>query len=307
MRMLQSDYPRPLDLLAISAGGHVAFACTSFGLRGDVEVWDLATGTIRHARPGGRHGVRSFAFTPDGRWLLIGADRADLLELETGQVRPGPELELYHPDLALSASGDRLVATTSLNQTGAVESWHVTASPAFTRTWAEGPHEFVWYGSPAVGADGERVAVSAHVGYDRPTETIEIRRATSRKIVREIPLDPADPVQQLAFTADGTKLLARFRGRTVRAFDAETGEPAGELVHKGRPFVTGLAVHPGGKVIATSRTDGTAWFWDPVTFRELRSFDWRLGKLMSVAFGPGGSLAAAGTERGQVVVWDVDV
>jgi len=46
---------------------------------------------------------------------------------------------------------------------------------------------------------------------------------------------------------------------------------------------------------------------DPATLREVRAFDWKLGKLVSAAFGPDGSLAAGGTEDGQVVVWDVDL
>ena len=46
------------------------------------------------------------------------------------------------------------------------------------------------------------------------------------------------------------------------------------------------------------------------TIRELvelvRTLDWKLGKLVSVAFAPDGSIGAAGTEDGKIVVWDVD-
>ena len=121
-----------------------------------------------------------------------------------------------------------------------------------------------------------------------------------------IALDPADPVRQLAFTADGSKLLVRTDSRTVQTFDATTGAPAGELVHKGRPYVTGIAVHPRGPV-AYARTDGTVTFWDVSKREQLRTLDWKAGKLVSVAFSPDGALAAAGTEDGKVVVWDVDL
>jgi WD40 repeat protein len=113
-------------------------------------------------------------------------------------------------------------------------------------------------------------------------------------------------VQQLAFTADGSKLLARTESRTVQLFDAATGAPAGELVHPGRPYVTAMAVHPRGPV-ACARTNGTVTFWDADKREQLRTLDWKAGRLVSVAFSPDGALAAAGTEDGKIVVWDVDV
>jgi WD40 repeat protein len=307
MRVLQSRHPRPLDLLAIGAGGHIAAACSQFDVRADVELWDLSPGVSQPAYPTDGYDFWSLVFTPSGTHLLIGSDRLKVLTLATGEVGPVPGLELNYPEVALSADGRLLVACTRMNQAGAVGAWAVGAEPEFVRVWANGPHEFIWFHSPSVSPDGTRVAVGVNAGYDRARAVIDVRRAADGDILHEIALDPTDPTEQLAFTADGSKLLARFLGRTVRAFDAQTGEPAGELVHKGRPFVTGLAVHPGGRAIATTRTDGTVWFWDPATLRQLRSFDWKLGKLVSVAFSPDGSLAAAGTERGQVVVWDVDV
>ena len=44
----------------------------------------------------------------------------------------------------------------------------------------------------------------------------------------------------------------------------------------------------------------------PETLRELKSFKWGIGKLHSVAFSPDGTLGAAGGDKGQVALWDVD-
>ena len=66
-----------------------------------------------------------------------------------------------------------------------------------------------------------------------------------------------------------------------------------------------MAVHPGGTV-ACSRNNGTVCLWDLENGELVRTLDWKLGKLVSVAFSPDGSVGAAGTEDGQVVVWDVD-
>lgn len=119
------------------------------------------------------------------------------------------------------------------------------------------------------------------------------------------PLDPASPVLQLAFTADGSKLVVLTDSRTVQLFNTTTGAAAGELVHPGRSYVTGIAVHPRGPV-ACARTNGTVTFWDADARQQLRTLDWKAGRLVSVAFSPDGALAAAGTEDGKMVVWDVD-
>src|SRR5262249_10925806 len=106
-------------------------------------------------------------------------------------------------------------------------------------------------------------------------------------------------------SADSSKLLARSASRSVKVFDVASGQPVGELVHPGRPYVTGMAVQPNGTV-ACSRTNGTVCFWNLEKRELVRTLDWKLGKLVSVAFSPDGTIGAAGTGSGQVVVWDVD-
>jgi WD40 repeat protein len=47
-------------------------------------------------------------------------------------------------------------------------------------------------------------------------------------------------------------------------------------------------------------------FFDAETGELLRKFQWKLGPLRCVAFSPDGTLAAAGSEDGKIVVWDMD-
>ena len=53
--------------------------------------------------------------------------------------------------------------------------------------------------------------------------------------------------------------------------------------------------------------DGQARYWDPVDLALVRSIKCQAGKLHSVAISPVGNLAAAGGDKGQVVLWDVEV
>jgi WD40 repeat protein len=70
---------------------------------------------------------------------------------------------------------------------------------------------------------------------------------------------------------------------------------------------TGLAFHPSGRFLATTSNDGTVKLYDTATWAVAGRFDWDIGRLRSVAFSPDGMLAAAGGDKGKVVVWDVDL
>jgi len=174
--------------------------------------------------------------------------------------------------------------------------------------WSEGTATggFYIFNCPAINPGCTRMAVAEHCSAgNRVRNTVQIRDAEKGTVLVSVQFDASDPLEQIVFSADGTKLLARSSGRIVKVFDAITGQPAGELVHPGRPYVSGMAVHPNGTV-ACSRNNGTVCFWDLEKRELVRTLDWKLGKLMSVAFSPDGTIGAAGTEDGQVVVWDVD-
>jgi WD40 repeat protein len=52
--------------------------------------------------------------------------------------------------------------------------------------------------------------------------------------------------------------------------------------------------------------DSTARLWDSATGAEKRSFDWGIGQVLVAAVSADGTLCAAGSKDGRIVVWDVD-
>lgn len=70
---------------------------------------------------------------------------------------------------------------------------------------------------------------------------------------------------------------------------------------------TGIAFHPSGRYLAATSNDETVKVFDTATWEVAHTFTWKIGKMKSVAFSPDGALAAAGSDKGQVVVWDVDL
>jgi WD40 repeat protein len=310
MRIIESKYQRPLNLLTIGSDGGIAAASSTFGAAGDIEVWGTTDGTRRcvHREPGVP--LQSLAFHPNGHTLFFSRhERVAVLDTTTGISR-GVRGTDHFPEVAVSPAGTRLLVSenqdTDLQTADGEITCHAIGSQFdLTQLWGIDSDSVPLF-HPTFNVDESRFAVTA-----RDTSGARVRNAvqlrdSAGKLLVTIPLDPASPVHQLAFTADGAKVLVRTDSNKVQLFDAATGSPAGELAHKGRPFVTAVAVHPRGPV-ACARTDGTVTFWDAEKRAQLRTLDWKAGRLVSVAFGPDGSLAAAGTEDGKIVVWDVDL
>jgi WD40 repeat protein len=85
------------------------------------------------------------------------------------------------------------------------------------------------------------------------------------------------------------------------------GEKLKEVRPGGRKTIRDLAFHPSGKYLAIVGNDRTVRLLDVGSWKPVKQYAWKLGHLYAVAFSPDGTLAAAGGENGQVVVWDVDV
>jgi WD40 repeat protein len=304
VRIIQSATPRPLNLLAVGPNGLVAAASGTFGAPGDVEVWDVATGQLT-IRLGNDEWLTALALTADGCFVLL-SDSVCLrfIELSCGQSVSSTSFPNRNVRFAPSADAARFLVINSRETSGEVACYTMALGGDRRRLWFHA--EPLMFGLPAFAPSGCRVAVAAlDRNAARPNWSVQVRNADRGDVCATFRLDPASPAWQLAFTADGAKLLVRTDSNVVQVFDAATGAEAGALKHKGRPFVTGIAVHPRGPV-ACARTDGTVTLWDADAREQRRVLDWKAGRLVSVAFAPDGALAAAGTEDGKVIVWDVD-
>jgi WD40 repeat protein len=74
-----------------------------------------------------------------------------------------------------------------------------------------------------------------------------------------------------------------------------------------RKDFTAAAFHPSGGHLYAASNDGTVQVFDAATWERVGRFSWPLGKPKSVAVSADGTLAAAGGDAGDVVIWDVDV
>jgi WD40 repeat protein len=70
---------------------------------------------------------------------------------------------------------------------------------------------------------------------------------------------------------------------------------------------TGVAFHPSGDFLATASNDRAIRLWDVEGWKTIRTFEWKAGRMRSIAFAPDGLIAAAGGESGEFVLFDFDL
>lgn len=133
-----------------------------------------------------------------------------------------------------------------------------------------------------------------------------VRDTATGTATRSTPPLGRRPVQA-AVSSDG-RWVAGVHTKHLVAWRADDpGAPPVERKNDGRLHFTGLAFHPSGAYLATTSTDTTVRVYDTATWEVVRTYAWDVGRLRCVAFSPDGLLAAAGGEKGQIVVWDVDL
>lgn len=238
----------------------------------------------------GRHG-QAVVFTADGGRLLSGGQdsRIVLLDARTGETVG----ELLGHDKVVNALaiGEDASTVVSASSDRTVRVWDLTGqrNPAVL----EGHRDAVTALALVPGTDQ---AVSG--GYDGRLRRWDL---TDGRCVDE-QRSPLKRIAALAATSDmsGTsRTLESGQGPMVFVRDEQGGIVA-EL-DTGAPGVTGLAVAPGGAMVATAGYDGTVGLWSTDGFeriRELRADD----RVNALAFSREGQLLAAAV-AGRVMVW----
>jgi WD40 repeat protein len=262
-----------------------------------IRLFDLFDGSVR--RPY-KKGVADVCFYPDGEHVVIAARPKSLL--------------LYK------------WATDTVEVIADANVWSMIVAPdggLVTRGWS-GTSEGMAFDRWSLGADGkfvsERVGSLARFGH-----CLQLLRydGSRRVVVFHWPSTQDNRVAIL--TVPQFRELGSFEGgalpaavspvdnqivslgaRQLRAWDGPDWKACRTIVIPGRHELTGLAYHPSGKRLAVACNDGTVRVFDTTTREEVGKYVWKSGRLRSVTYSADGTLAAAGSDTGKVVVWDVD-
>jgi WD40 repeat protein len=309
--------------MSFGPGGRTLVA----GGSGGYDVWDLVSSTHTFLPTHNTKYLYGCIYDPLGRWVYVsdyvGGFR--LLPLGGGQTQrlPGSAYQHHVVDFDLTADGRRLVVSRGGAADNRLECWDSRPAGALVPAWSllngkpvdpDEPYLFNqanWFSNAvALSLDGKQVATAeSRPGQGRSgyRALLVVRDGATGQLITELgPAAISFLRGGLALAPDGRALFA-LGEQALERWDVAAGRRTGQLPAPGRAYFRGLAVHPSGKLLVTVSGDGQARYWTADALSPAGALKWPVGKLHAVAFSPDGMLAAAGGDKGQVVVWDVDV
>ncbi len=111
------------------------------------------------------------------------------------------------------------------------------------------------------------------------------------------------PVEAIALTPDGRKVITGRRGGRIHIWDAET-ERDFDLPPQGTE-VACLAVSPDGRVFASATQGGLIRLWDTSLLGPIGQTCKLAGAVTALAFDPEGRVLAVGRDDGTIRLWEV--
>ena len=264
--------------------------------RGELHLWDVASGTHKAKFLGHPSNISSVTFSPDGKTLASGGqDKLYLWDIDSGARKlsimghtDGVYSIVFSPDSKTLASGSREqillwnTAASTHEATLFVGDWATNASLAFSSD-----------GNTLVSEHGSLIHLW---DVNSRTHSATIRRygETTSGYVR---------YRSIAFSRDG-RFLARSASNSVQLWYAGRTYKKTLAGHTGD--VTSVAFSSDSRTLASSSVDTTVRLWDVDTDAHKATFAGHTDIVVSVAFSPDGSLLASGSDDNTIILWDVD-
>jgi WD40 repeat protein len=296
-RIISSD--SGVQSLSFSAdGGLIAGTCED----GRIRLWDTRTGKLDHA----------VSFEKDSSGTL--ADRADLLavagsdggvkiwDLKSGEVGhrftgPVPRVR----EFAFSRDRTRIAGASRTNADGSeftVRIWDTNGTEQRSMSAGLGG-----VSAMAFSPDGGTIVAA---GFDTNLRAWNTRDGELLRLMDELPLS----MFAMAFSPDGKHLATAGADRIVYLWDTKSWRIVRRLT--GQPeLISAIAFSPDGRLLLTGGVSEVTFknpvkvmLWDLASGQPLRSMPSAHG-VLSVAFSPDGSLAAAANMDRTVSLWAV--
>ncbi len=306
------DHKDGVNAVAFSPDGKRILTGTGSVLRdqdrGEVWLWDAATGKpighpLRHHEE-----VNTVAFSPDGRRILTGTgdgarDQGEvwLWDAATGMSVWGLKLHRGRVNAVAFSTDGRTIVTGS--QDRKAQLWDIATGQEFGH-----PMEHPAYvEAVAFSPDGKTIVTGAD------DDSARIWDVSTRQQLRR--LEHARPanavafgVSAVAFSPDGRTIVTgcgnSLSTGEAHFWDVTTDNQSDIVLHHSRG-VAAVAFSPDGRTLVTGSFDNTARLWEVATGEQIGQPLRHRGGIHSVAFDRDGRTVVTGGSDGTARLWDV--
>ena len=119
----------------------------------------------------------------------------------------------------------------------------------------------------------------------------------------------SEPVYDIVFSPDGTRLVSGGDDDTIQVRNVETGElQFPPIPHSGKVTAStssALAFSPDGSMFASGSSDAGVYLWDAQTGKSIHPFVGHVFDVTDIAFSPDGATLASCSIDGTVLLWDL--
>jgi WD40 repeat protein len=270
------------------------------------QVWDrIEPGARARLFPSPKH-VTGFGFIGNSRQLFVSGYPSSF-------SRADPDLGVCNPlpwarqvqRFALAPDGGRHILQEYVDRAYTLSCRE--ANPPYTPLWERAGPGTPCYGDVQYLPSGGSVLLLLSTSYHRRDERFVLLSADSgEEISRSNVL--AEYSKDTTVAPDES-LVACMTRVYIRIYPLREPfrEPLRTIVNDVNRHFTGIAFHPSGRYLAATSNDATVKLFDTTTWEIARTFTWDIGRMRSICFNRDGTLAAAGSDTGKVIVWDVDV